>query len=117
MPGFEDLAVWQRAVDLSASVYRAMNNSKDFAFRDQICRSALSIPSNISEGMERSTIPDQARFLDYARASAGEFRTQAIVGQKAGFLTPAIVEPWISESRQLSAMIQGLIRSLGPRKE
>lgn len=112
MAGFEDLEVWQRAVELSASVYRAMNHSHDFAFRDQICRSALSIPSNISEGMERPTPPDQIRFLDYARSSAGEFRTQAIVGQKAGFLPPATADLWIEESRQLSAMIQGLIRSI-----
>ena len=112
MPGFEDLEVWQRAVELSASVFRTMNDSRDFAFRDQICRSALSIPSNIAEGMERVSTPDQSRFLDYARSSAGEFRTQAMVGQKAGFLLPSTAESWIHESRQLSAMIQGLIRSL-----
>ncbi len=112
MPGFEELEVWQRAVDLSAAVYRAMSDSREFAFRDQICRCALSIPSNIAEGMERQTTPDRTRFLDYARGSAGEFRTQAIVGQKAGFLPHDTTAAWITESRHLSAMIQGLTRSL-----
>lgn len=48
MAGFEDLEVWQRAVTLSADVYRRMASCKDFGFRDQITRSALSIPSNIA---------------------------------------------------------------------
>lgn len=112
MAGFEDLEVWQRAVALSADVYRRMAGCKDFGFRDQITRSALSIPSNIAEGMERSSVPDRSKFLDYARGSCGEFRTQATVGAKAGLLERELSEEWIAASRTLSAMIQGLIRSL-----
>lgn len=112
MAGFEDLEVWQRAVALSADVYRRIAACKDFGFRDQITRSALSIPSNIAEGMERSSTPDRAKFLDYARGSCGEFRTQAVVGTKAGFIDSSVSEAWINESREISAMIQGLIRSL-----
>jgi four helix bundle protein len=112
MAGFEDLEVWHRAVALSADVYRKMASCKDFGFRDQITRSALSIPSNIAEGMERSSVPDRSKFLDYARGSCGEFRTQASVGFKAGLLEPALSEQWVTASRTISAMIQGLIRSL-----
>jgi four helix bundle protein len=112
MAGFEDLEVWQRAVALSADVYRRMASCKDFGFRDQITRSALSIPSNIAEGMERTSVPDRSKFLDYARSSCSEFRTQATVGTKAGLLEPTLAEEWITASRTLSAMIQGLIRSL-----
>jgi four helix bundle protein len=111
MAGFEDLEVWQRAVALSAEVYRQMAKCKDFGFRDQITRSALSIPSNIAEGMERSSVPDRSKFLDYARGSCGEFRTQVTVGVRAGLLDDPLAEQWISVSRSLSAMIQGLIRS------
>ncbi len=116
MPGFENLEVWRKSVDLSAAVYQALRDCRDFTFKDQICRSALSMPSNIAEGMERESVADQARFLDYARGSSGEFRTQAIVGQKAFLLAPELAEVWIQESRGISAMIQGLIRSLGPRR-
>ncbi len=112
MPGFEQLEVWQRSVALSAEVYKTMTDSRDYGFRDQITRSGLSIPSNIAEGMERQTASDKIKFLDYARGSAGEFRTQAIVGAKAGLLTPETANRWVEESRQISAMIQGLIRSL-----
>jgi len=112
MAGFEDLEVWQRAVALSADVYGIMASCRDFGFKDQITRSSLSVASNIAEGMERTTPPDKLKFLDYARGSSGEFRTQSIVGQKAGLLDTETSKRWVKESRELSAMIQGLIRSL-----
>lgn len=112
MAGFEDLQVWQRAVDLSAAIYQGTGGLKDFRFRDQITRAGLSIPSNIPEGMERSTPSDKIRFLDYARASCAEVRTQALVGMKAGLLDGEPGNMWIQETRELSAMIQGLMRSI-----
>jgi len=99
---------------LSAEVFGG-GNSREFAFRDQIARSCLSIASNIAEGMERQTTPDRVKFLDYARGSSGEFRTQAIVGAKAGILPSELSAHWIEEIRHLSSMIQGLIRSLKDR--
>jgi four helix bundle protein len=48
MAGFEELDVWKRAVALSAEVYRTLAQCSDYGFRDQITRSALSIPSNIA---------------------------------------------------------------------
>ncbi len=110
MPGFEDLDVWKRAVELSADVYLQLRDCRDFGFKDQITRSALSIASNLAEGMERRSGADRARFLDYARGSSGEFRTQAIVGTKAGLISSKASDPWINESRELSAMIYALIR-------
>ena len=115
MPGFKELKVWKRAVDLSVSIYRATSELRDFGFRDQITRSGLSIPSNIAEGLERSTPADQIKFLDYAQASCGEVRTQIIVGSKVGFVSLADADHWVAESKELSAMIQGLIRSIRTR--
>jgi four helix bundle protein len=115
MAGFEDLEVWKRAVELSAVIYRETREIKNFGFRDQITRAGLSIPSNIAEGLERSTPADQCKFLDYARGSCGEVRTQMIVGNKVGFLAQTTSEAWIKETQELSAMIQGLIRSIRSR--
>lgn len=112
MAGFEDLDVWKRGVELSAEIYRSTSGLRDFGFRDQITRAGLSIPSNIAEGMERSSVPDQCKFLDYARASCGEVRTQSIVGMKVGFINEDIGTVWCKETKELAAMINGLIRSL-----
>jgi len=113
--GFEDLEVWKRAVELSASIYSGTRQLKDFGYRDQITRAGLSIPSNIAEGMERTTPADQCKFLDYARASCGEVRTQAIVGMKVGFILEDVGQTWNRETKELAAMINGLIRSIRSR--
>ena len=50
---FERLEVWQRGKALSVAMYRALAECPDYGFRNQLTRAALSIPSNIAEGMER----------------------------------------------------------------
>ncbi len=112
MAGFEDLEVWKRAVELSATIYRETKDLRDFGFRDQITRAGLSIASNIAEGIERTTPADQCKFLDYARASCGEVRTQTIVGMKVGFIPDAIGQKWRDETKEIAAMTNGLIRSI-----
>lgn len=47
---FEDLEVWKRGCALAVVVYEALRQSNDFGLRDQMQRSAVSIPSNIAEG-------------------------------------------------------------------
>ncbi|WP_233903005.1 four helix bundle protein [Stieleria maiorica] len=117
LAGFEDLEVWKRAVELSAAIYVETHSLRDFGFRDQITRAGLSVPSNIAEGMERSTVADQCRFLDYARGSCGEVRTQVIVGMKVGFINESTAQHWRQETKELSAMLQGLIKSIRRREK
>ncbi len=83
---FEDLDVWKRAARLSTALYRALENCREFGFKDQVTRSALSIPSNIAEGYERDTSRDRVEFLHYARGSCGELRTQLYIGIEAGYI-------------------------------
>jgi four helix bundle protein len=40
---------------LAIALYKSLEGCKDFGFRDQIQRSAVSIPSNIAEGFERNS--------------------------------------------------------------
>jgi four helix bundle protein len=58
MGNFQKLRVWQLAKEIAVKIYRLTQKqefSKDFGFKDQIQRSAVSIPSNISEGDELET--------------------------------------------------------------
>ena len=73
---FEQLDVWQRASRLACDIYKATAKCKDYGFKDKVTRSAISIPSNIAEGLERDSQADQARFLYYSKGSAGELVTQ-----------------------------------------
>ena len=108
---FEDLDVWKRAVKLSANIYKELDRIKDFGFKDQITRSGLSIPSNIAEGIERGYAKECVKFLQYAKGSCGELRTQVYIGIDIGYIYPETGKLWIKETRELSAMLVGLIRS------
>jgi four helix bundle protein len=87
---FEDLEVWQKAKELTNSIYSASSSgsfSKDFGLRDQIRRAAVSIMSNIAEGFESQT---QAMFIQYlarAKGSAGEVRAQLYIARDQGYIT------------------------------
>jgi len=114
MGSFEDLDVWKRAVALSADLYKGLRDIRDYGFRDQLTRAGLSVASNIAEGMERDSKAEKARHLTIARSSCGEVRTQVYIGIDIGYIDGEIGQRWIKESREISAMLVGLQRTLKP---
>jgi four helix bundle protein len=75
---FEDLPVWQAALDLAVAVYALTERPafrRRYSLRDQIERAAVSISNNIAEGFERGTNQELLTFLYIARGSAGEVRS------------------------------------------
>lgn len=75
---FEQLPVWQSAMDLAQGIYRLTEYaafSMDGDLRSQLRRAALSVSNNIAEGFERGTTDELLYFLYIARGSAGEVRS------------------------------------------
>lgn len=75
---FEELPVWQAAIDLAVQVFAltARPNFKGrYSIRDQIERAAVSVSNNIAEGFERGTTQELLTFLYIARGSCGEVRS------------------------------------------
>jgi four helix bundle protein len=107
---FEDLEVWKRSAKLSADIYKQLGDSKDFAFRDQITRSGLSVPSNIAEGFERESLKECLSFLSYAKGSCGELRTQIYIGIDIGYIDNVVGDSWLQEAKEISSMLSGLIK-------
>ena len=86
---FEELDVWKLARALTVKVYRLSRQglfAKDYGFRDQICRAAVSIVSNIAEGFERRSKNQFLQFLDIASGSAGELRAQLYIALDLGYV-------------------------------
>jgi len=108
---FENLDVWKRATQLCIDVYQNLRGLKDYGFKDQITRAALSIPSNIAEGEERNSQKDTIQFLTYARGSAAELQTQVFIGVEIGYIPKPLGKQWIQETKEIAAMITGLINS------
>lgn len=101
----------KKAKQLSVSIYKELSSLKDYGFRDQITRSVLSIASNIAEGIERGSTKDCMKFLQYAKGSCGELRTQIYIGIEIGYIPIETGNEWIQDTKEISAMLVGLIRS------
>ncbi len=108
----EDMDVWKLACNLSVSIYKETADLRDFGFKDQITRSGLSVPSNIAEGFGRTTDKEKRNFLNYAKGSCSELRTQTFIGMKIGYINKDSGNSWIKQSREISSMLTGLMRYL-----
>jgi len=75
---FEDLPVWNSAIDLALRIYEFTASpefTSRYSLKDQLERAAVSVSNNIAEGFERGTNKDLLTFLYIARGSAGEVRS------------------------------------------
>lgn len=84
---FEEVIVWQKSKLLAVRIYSTFGSCRDFGFRDQIQRAAVSVMNNIAEGYERYSKADFARFLLIAKGSVGEARSMLILGREIGYIS------------------------------
>ena len=80
----ETLDVWKKSARLSADVYKAFAECKDFGFKDQI------------------------RFLDISKGSTAEFATQTYIAMDIGYVDKAVGKEWIKTADSLLAMLTKL---------
>ncbi len=112
---FEDLKVWQLARQLTSKIYslaRQGTFAKDYGFRDQICRAAVSIVSNIAEGFERRSNNQFQHFLDIASGSAGELRAQLYIALDLAYITPGQFSDAHADAVAIGKMLTSLTRHL-----
>jgi four helix bundle protein len=105
---FEDLDVWQASLKLSIELYKLLKNCNYYSLKDQIQRSATSIPSNIAEGFER-TNKEFIHFLQIAKGSCSELQTQLFIAKEIHIIEETTANELISRSKHISAMLQNLI--------
>ncbi len=73
-------------------------------------RAAVSIPSNIAEGSERSGKDFRSDVLRISIGSAAELRTQAYIASKVELIDNDEMLAIVEETKQLAKMIQSLIK-------
>ncbi len=110
---FEDLDVWKKSVNVAVRLFRILKDCPDCGIKDQMLRSAVSVPSNVAEGAERDSRRDFVRFLRISKGSAAELRTQLHIAGAAGLMNAASCGKAKAEATEISRMLQGLIVSLG----
>lgn len=109
---FEDIVGWQKAKNLTLSVYKIFRDNRDFGFKDQIQRASVSIMNNIAEGFERGSDADFRRFLFIAKASCGEVRSMLYLADELNYMTNTEFKVLYADAIEISKAIAGLIRYL-----
>ncbi len=106
---FEDLTIWKESMQMVNQIYELFKNCKDYGFKDQIQRAAVSIPSNIAEGFERHSNKEFIQFLFISKGSCGELRTQLYIAENLKYIESSESGELIENAKNLSAKIAKLI--------
>jgi len=115
MHKFEELKIWQKAMDITEKCYKASENfpkEERYGLTSQLRRSAVSIPSNISEGAGRNTNGEFRQFLGIANGSSYELLTQLYLSTRLNLIKEENVRPIINEVLKVTKMNFSLQRSL-----
>ena len=114
MGNFQKLRVWQLAKNLAVKIYKLTQNQhlrKDFGFKDQIQRAAISIPSNIAEGDESGTNKLSVRYFYTAKGSIAELQTQLIIANEIGYIESDLKDSLVNECNLISVMLNKIIKA------
>ena len=109
---FEDLIAWQKAELLVLNIYKSFIGCKDYSFRDQLCRAAVSITNNIAEGFEKGTEKDFIKFLYIAKGSCGEVRSMLYLAVELDYLSRVKFNDFYENTTEISKILGGFIKSL-----
>jgi four helix bundle protein len=113
---FEDIIAWQKGQDFAVEIYSVFNELRDFGFRDQICRSVVSISNNIAEGFDRSSDADFSRFLYISIGSGSEVKSMLYLAARLKYISDEQKIKLLEEANEISKITRGLIKSLTIKK-
>ena len=109
---FEDIESWKEARNLVREVYRLFAGNRDYGFRDQIQRGAISVMSNIAEGFDRGSNKEFLQFLVIARGSLSEVRSLAYAAMDLQYLAKSDFDRLRESCEKLSSLLNGFMRYL-----
>lgn len=116
---FRDLNVWKNGKELVLEIYSVTANfpkQEMFGLVSQMRRAAVSVPSNIAEGFNRSHKKEYKRFLNMALGSIAELETQTEIAFELEYLNNErknmILEKLDHEARMLRNLINRITQSI-----
>jgi four helix bundle protein len=112
---FENLKVWQKALDLSFKVdtlTKSFPKEELYILTSQIKRAADSVSLNIAEGSTGQTNPEFNKFLGYSLRSAIEVIGCLYIGQKRNLIKKEHFDSVYNSTNELIKMIQALRKTL-----
>lgn len=120
MSNFRNLIVWQKSMTLVTKIYNTTKkfpSEEQFGITSQIRRSAISIPSNISEGFGRNSDKEYLRFLNISVGSLFELQTQLEISKNIQYLTDEDFNLLYEDSREVERMLVSFINKIKERNQ
>ena len=120
MQNFKELKVWEKAHQITLSIYKVSANfpkEETYSLTNQLRRAASSIPANIAEGCGKNTQADLANFLNISLGSANETEYFLILSKDLDYLTEeqfTILSKSINEVKAMLISLIGRVRAPKP---
>jgi four helix bundle protein len=114
MEDCKDLRVWEKAPELTLSVYKKTHGfpkEEIYGLTSQLRRATISIGANIAEGCGRRSDPEMRRFLQIARGSANEVEYHLLLAKDLLFLPVedfTELENMVLEIQRMASLVQRL---------
>ena len=112
MRNYKTLDAWKRSMQLVKEIYLLTKNypkEELFALTSQTKRAAVSIPSNIAEGMGRQHKKETIHFLHIARGSVYELETHLNIALMITIIEEKTFTSTMSLVDEVVRLLSGLI--------
>ena len=102
-------------MDLAALIYeltRLFPKHEQYGLTSQLCRAAVSVPSNIAEGHARDSTKEYLHHVSFAMGSLAEVETQILLAERLGYVNSEISNSTITKTAELGRRLRALQQSL-----
>ncbi len=118
--GYRKLDAYNKAQDVVKSVYvllKKFPKEEQFALCSQLRRAAVSITSNIAEGVTRYSYRDKVHFLEVSYGSLMEVMSQLEVAYSLGYITQSDLQNIEMLVVQVARLLTSLQYSYMPKNQ
>ena len=112
LQSFKDLLAWQRAQRLSLNIYKEFSSCRDYGFKDQIQRAAVSIMNNVAEGYGRRSDKALINFLTIARGSAAEVESMLLMAHQLNYINLQTQHELLIQTDEVAKLLTAFINKI-----
>jgi len=118
--GYEDLDVWNRAIDFAVEVIGVVENistdRKHYRLLEQIEGSSASILMNIAERKGRFSRKEFVQYLYISRGSLYETMILLEIFRREKWISDKCYSQLETRGKEIASMLKGLINSIANKK-
>ncbi len=111
---YRNLKVWQLGKELTIDIYnitKLFPAEERFGLISQINRAAVSIPSNLAEGLSRTSNKEQIHFIEFSYGSLMELACQIEIAYELKYINNEQINDIFEKIEKLAVMLSNYKKS------